>query len=458
MIKPNGSRLKILVLGDDPRIPSGVGVMTEAITRGFVKEGWEVFCLGGAMRERPEQLVMDEIGRKILPIPGYGDIMLIRQVIAAEKPDIMWIMTDPRYWTWLWAFENEIRIKMPLIYYHVWDDIPAPKYNDPYYESCDEILCISKLSYDIVKEAKKRTKANYRYSYIPHGIDLENYKPLPLDTIIENPAEMPKWINENKDKPEEQKSPKPIISLTTLLENLKNVNENVRKNKSKIKFIVFWNNRNIRRKMPTDVVSAFARFAKDKKDVMLIMHTDPVDQHGTDIPRMIDDLFPDAPIVIAPQKVPKQVLASFYNLCQCTINIGSAEGFGLSSAESLACGIPIINILTGGLQDQVSFTENGIEKFTGICIDPDAVVTVGSPPTPYIYERYVDIDSIVKALQEMYDIYKNNPIKYEEFKANARRKAELEFDEKIMVQKHIDSVKSIIKTWEPRKRWEMFQV
>ena len=43
-----------------------------------------------------------------------------------------------------------------------------------------------------------------------------------------------------------------------------------------------------------------------------------------------------------------------------TINIGSNEGWGLSSTEALMAGRVIINNVTGGLQDQMRFEdENG---------------------------------------------------------------------------------------------------
>ena len=46
-----------------------------------------------------------------------------------------------------------------------------------------------------------------------------------------------------------------------------------------------------------------------------------------------------------------------YNLSDVTINISDAEGFGLSTFESLMCETPIIVTMTGGLQEQVTYTE-----------------------------------------------------------------------------------------------------
>ena len=47
--------------------------------------------------------------------------------------------------------ENEIRANIPMIYYHVWDNYPYPKFNKPYYDSNDAVIAISKVTHDIVK-------------------------------------------------------------------------------------------------------------------------------------------------------------------------------------------------------------------------------------------------------------------------------------------------------------------
>ena len=45
---------------------------------------------------------------RIIPVDGYGTQEMIRSVIRNEKPDILWFMTDPRFYEWLWEMENEI--------------------------------------------------------------------------------------------------------------------------------------------------------------------------------------------------------------------------------------------------------------------------------------------------------------------------------------------------------------
>ena len=62
---------------------------------------------------------------RIFPVDGYGTHEIIRSVLQKEKPDILWFMTDPRFYGWLWEIENEVRPHIPMVYYHVWDNFPA---------------------------------------------------------------------------------------------------------------------------------------------------------------------------------------------------------------------------------------------------------------------------------------------------------------------------------------------
>ena len=39
---------------------------------------------------------------------------LVRQLIKIEKPDAIFIITDPRYFSWLFQMENEIRKSIPI--------------------------------------------------------------------------------------------------------------------------------------------------------------------------------------------------------------------------------------------------------------------------------------------------------------------------------------------------------
>ena len=53
--------------------------------------------------------------------------------------------------------EHEVRQQCPIFYYNIWDDLPYPMWNEPYYESCDLIMNISKQTHNIVQKMYVRT-------------------------------------------------------------------------------------------------------------------------------------------------------------------------------------------------------------------------------------------------------------------------------------------------------------
>ena len=140
-------RIKVLTLGDMPLSTSGVGNQSKYMIEALLKSGkFEVFSLGGAMKHPQYQLIKtEEWGDlwRVLPVDQFGTKEMVRSIIWKEKPDIVWFMTDPRFWGWLWEMDNEIRQNVPMVYYHVWDNYPYPKFNKKFYESNDVIATIS---------------------------------------------------------------------------------------------------------------------------------------------------------------------------------------------------------------------------------------------------------------------------------------------------------------------------
>lgn len=91
------------------------------------------------------------------------------------------------------------------------------------------------------------------------------------------------------------------------------------------------------------------------------MHTDPKDPYGQDLVSMLRDLnvSPDS-ISLSTRKVDKPMLAMMYNMADCTVNISDAEGFGLSTFESLSCGTPIIVNMTGVFRSKLQMGKIGL--------------------------------------------------------------------------------------------------
>jgi glycosyltransferase involved in cell wall biosynthesis len=361
-------RIKVLTISDHPLSPSGVGTQTKYIIEALLEsDKFDVVSLGGAI-QHPEHKpqITEEWGErwKIFPVDGYGTQDIVRSVIRNERPDILYFMTDPRFYGWLWEMESEIRSLIPMVYYHVWDNYPYPTYNKSFYESNDFIASISKVTQDIVETVAPDVKS----LYVPHAVDSEFFKPLPKGQI----AEFRKSFDNDHN--------------------------------TEGKFIFFWNNRNARRKQSGSLLFWFKDFLDEVGDdkATLIMHTDPKDGFGQDLNAIVHELgINKGQVLFSTQKVGMEQLAMFYNMADCTVNISDAEGFGLATLESLSCGTPIIVNMTGGLQEQVT---DGKSWF-GIGLEPDSKSIIGSQQVPFIYEDRLNGAKVKSAFRNMMYVY-----------------------------------------------------
>ena len=334
-IDPNKpKKKKILLMGDDLRLPSGIGTISKEIVLNTVHK-YDWIQLGGAQNHPDKGKMFDlsadvqkqsgvqDANVKLIATDGYGNRNLLFHVLNQEKPDAIFHFTDPRYWIWLYQLEHEIKttFEIPIIYYSIWDDLPYPMWNAPFYGSCDLIMGISKQSDNIHREVLSQNNFNVHdwdkgknnvdefewndiiTGYVPHGLNHNVYKPLSDSDELY------------------QKS----------LKNIKETNN--------VDFIVFWNNRNIRRKQPGDLILAFKHFRdmlpKDKQDrVALLLHTQPSDGNGTDIRAVWKAIAPECKIMFSTGHITSEELNSMYNISDVVVNIASNEGWGLSSTEA----------------------------------------------------------------------------------------------------------------------------
>lgn len=357
---------KILVIADSPLVPSGVGTQTKYMIEALIKTGeYKFLCLAGAIRHADYRLQKVDPWLEdwlIQPVDGYGNKQILRAIINDYKPDILWFMTDPRFYVWLWEMENEVRVNVPMVYYHVWDNFPLPMYNKNFYESNDMICTISKVTDEVVRNVAPSVDT----IRIPHTVDTDIFK---NKRDEEECTEFRKLICGNKDK-----------------------------------MIFFWNNRNARRKQSGTLIYWFKDFldrvGHDK--AVLLMHTIPSDPHGQDLKAIVDnlELNKQNQVLFSLEKLPPQKLATLYSSVDCTINISDAEGFGLATLESLACEVPIIVNMTGGLQEQVTDGEN----WFGFGIEPSSKAIIGSQDVPYIYEDRINGEEFVQKLVDFYNM------------------------------------------------------
>ena len=351
---------KILIISDHACSPSGVGVQTKFLIEGLLKKGDLKFIqLGAAIKHQNYDVKKINDNFLIKPIDGFGSPELIRSVLVNEKPDALIIFSDPRFFTWLFEMEDEIRQICPILWWHVWDNRPTPRFNDWMYESVDAINCHSFLTYQMCKEnfAKKT-------NFIPHAFPKSAFYRL------------------KKSKIKKEKS-------RILGENRKD------------NFVCLWMNRNCMRKRPADVLYSWKYFLdklslKEREKVTLLMHTDPQDSAGVnliEIAIMLDIL---DTVSFSVQKLETSFINILHNISDVCLNISYSEGFGLTTLESMMTGTPIIATKTGGLYRQViDFRDN---TQNGVGLNPDVKSIAGNQKIPYIYEDYVSCNKVADAI------------------------------------------------------------
>jgi len=358
------NKKRILVIADSPLAPSGIGTQTKYMIEGLLAtKEFSFVCLAGAIKHNSYQPMKVEPWQDdwiIHPVDGYGNPDVVREMILYYKPDALWFMTDPRFYIWLWEMEDEIRQNIPMIYYHVWDNYPYPRYNKSYYDSNDLVCTISKVTDDIVRTVSPSVDCKR----IQHTVDTEVFK---------------------RVAPDKYKS------------YLDKIGGNE-------KMVFFWNNRNARRKQSGTLIFWFKEFldkiGHDK--ACLVMHTEPYDPNGQNLESIIEELkLNKGQVIISTVKVPPSDLALMYNMADCTINIADAEGFGLGTLESLACETPIIVNMTGGLQEQVT---DGNGNWFGTGIQPSSKAVIGSQDVPYIYEDRIAKKDFLEAIEDFYNM------------------------------------------------------
>lgn len=409
---------KILMLSDHALSTSGVGCQSRYLIDGLIKKGtWEVRQFGAALKHTDYNVVKVSDDFVICPIDGFGNRELILQAILTEKPDVLLLFTDPRFFIYIWEMHDEINEICPIAYWHVWDNRPTPTFNKVLYEATDLINCHSYLTYEMVNEILPG-KANF----IPHALPKELFFPIPEEQKNKFKSEI--FGEDRKDD-----------------------------------FVLFWSNRNAKRKRPADVLDAWAKFIKkikkngERPKATLLMHTDPLDQEGPNLLVLSDMLGIKESVFFSNQRVEFEKMNIFHNVSDASINISFAEGFGLSTLEAMQVGKPIIALKTGGLTRQIVDHRDGTEN--GVALEVDLQTLVGSQLVPYIYEDYCSNDKIASAI---YEIYSWDPEKRRMVGNKAKNYVDSEFNLDITVDKWHQTLTELCDTWKNKKRWIVEEV
>ena len=456
MYLPPEKRKKILLITDDIRVHSGVATVGREIVL-HTSQHFNWVCLGGSIKH-PEsgkrfdlsQSTNDTTGLKdssvtIYPVDGYGSPELLRSIIDFEKPDAIMLITDPRYFIHIFQIENEIRKNIPIAYLNIWDDYPAPLYNKAYYEACDLLMGISKQTVNINRLVLGDKSKSKVLRYVPHGLNHEMMKPLDKDNV--DLVKFKKALFGNKE----------------------------------YDFVLFFNSRNIRRKQIPDTMLAYKLFIdqlpiEQAKKCAFVLHTEIVSEHGTDLEAVRELLLEGEQynVYFSSNRFSTEEMNLLYNCTDAQILLTSNEGWGLSLTEAILVGNPIIANVTGGMQDQMRFSNdeggwidfdadfpsnhNGTIKECGdwaFPVFPTNRSIVGSPQTPYIWDDRCTAEDASAQIMNAYKLgreeLKRRGLEGREWALGA----EAGFTGEMQGKRVIEAFTTLFNTWKPREKYEL---
>jgi hypothetical protein len=458
---PPEQRKKILLITDDIRAHSGVATVgREVVIHTAHHFNW--VNVGGSIKH-PEagkrldlskstndQTGLEDSSVILYPVNEYGGPDVLRQLIKIEKPDAIMLITDPRYFVWLFMMENEIRKHIPIVYLNIWDDYPAPVYNKPYYEACDLLMGISKQTVNINNIVLGDKAKNKIISYVPHGLNENHFYPItPQDEKWNELQSFKKDIFEGKE----------------------------------FDFVLFFNSRNIRRKQIPDAMLAYRYFIdqlpiEKAKKCAFILHTELVSDHGTDLTAVQELILNGEQYnILYTNRILNTIeMNLLYNSTDAQILLTSNEGWGLSLTEAILSGNPIIANVTGGMQDQMGFEDENGEWFTpspeipsnhtgrykkcgewAFPVFPTNRSIQGSPQTPYIWDDRCRPEDAAEQIMAVYSLSK------EERKAKGLKGREWALNEAGFTgvkqgERVIESLNKLFETWKPREKYELINV
>ena len=300
--------MKVLGISDACDLYTGFGTQTLVVLKGLLKKGIEVEQLGWFKQET----IMHQ-GIQIHPMGDkYGDLDKVIYHCNRFKPDIIWSLGDLHMVQYM--FDAPEEIKKRWIHWLPIDAQPYPYMMHDSLAAVPNLVLMSQFAADMCKEPLPNAKM------IPHGLDASVFRPL-----------------QNKH----------LIKL---------------KNNIPDKFVVLTVMRNQWRKNLDLAVEAFARFSRDKDDVIFIMHTQPAappSLRGWIIPNLcklnMDEFDPELmgvkngretikppKIKISAEQLHESKMNFQYNVADVFLLTSGGEGFGIPTVEAQMAGVPVL--------------------------------------------------------------------------------------------------------------------
>ncbi|MHA1880417.1 MAG: glycosyltransferase family 4 protein [Candidatus Heimdallarchaeota archaeon] len=347
---------KLFWVSDSPTIPTGYAQVTRNVLNTLAKIKMPVAAMGFQyMGRRMTRFELDDTPTQEYSLFPNGAGANPYEA-AKNMVDIYVNMFHPEYLCFLcdmfminWILEKNYKDTKLMMYF--------PFDSETVYEKSDEVLRKMDIRVAMSKFAKNllQKETGLDSYYIPHGVDTHLFRPLP-----------------------------------------KSVRSRLREeNGFEDKFIVGSVARNQSRKVIPRLCQAFAKFAENKDDVILLLHTDPHDHMGTNLFDMINRLKIKDKVKFTGMGsflhgIEIQRVNAVYNMIDVHALSTTGEGFGLPIIESMAVGVP--NICTDYTTARELIGKDGELVKVQTCI-------TGQLNTA---RALVDIDDYVKKLDKLY--------------------------------------------------------
>ncbi len=348
--------MKILTVGETPCINSGFANVLRTLNKYFIEQGHEVRQLGWCHMPNQPNTYPYKIYPVLSPMgfENYFGVNIFDGIVEEYKPDIVFSLGDVYMLTWIPNMKTRNMFKWVL--YTPIDSAPIPRRWQHALTDADQVITYSKYGYEELVKTGYRFKRDIKMYY--HGFNTNEFYPLS----------------------EEEKK------------------ETRAKNQLEDKFIFGYVGTNSQRKDPARLLETWSKFRTDKKDVVLIMHTKPVEERqGYDLREAMmqynllenDVIFSKGADPIG--GIPIDDMNKLYNMLDVFVTTTNCEGFGLPFLEAAACGVPSIAV------DYSSHRE--LLEGHGELVKPAA----------WIYHRtlcqhrpLVDVDEFVEKMNKLY--------------------------------------------------------
>jgi len=332
-------------------MPSGFASQTKNIVETLIDKKYDISVVDWIATEPAIQMTTRVNRAKYKVFGGYPygfpktdfGQRILPNVLDSIRPSLLITLAD----TWMIAYIKNIK-HPKWIHYCPVDGGPIPPEVSSVLKSVDQVVAMSKYGQN------ELNKVGIDSIYIPHGVNTQIFYPIPT-----------------KQKEEFKKS----IGYED-------------------KFIWLFVGRNQPRKNIHDLMRAYKKFNDlyPNKSI-LYCHCDPFDRAGSnleDFARMLgiqkNFIWTEDFLSINDRK-----LNYIYNIADVHISATIGEGFGVTTLESMACGIP--NIIGNHT------TSPELVKGRGLLVDIDRVVTGRSLVDQY----FIDIDDMVRKMIILYE-------------------------------------------------------